>query len=1295
MWWVVGCATAALLVAVVATLVMARGYTRRKLDQLWSLIDTHPALVLPQLQGLIRRLERRRKLEPESESVASTLSQAQCGAALCCLSLGRITEAVEFEISGRATGALHPDWIQKLCGAWLTANPVTWPDVAQWDLAEYLGLPESASHVVRRKQALDTVLRLLKLTDATDAQDLEAVIKLGKRVIAAAPGLDEVQYRLGRALHQAKQWDSARGCLQTACDAKPDDGARRLALARVLRDMGEGVASRTAYLEAHRLMPDPQVAFEAGAVCILTSDVPLSRADGMDAVGQKPLLVAVRLLSEVNAHAPDRTDAWLLRGEAEMQLGHHDQARAALERVVELDPANRAAKGMLGRCHLLVGDMDGVRRILDELKETGLESSEYRRLAADFAYQKRDYGRALPEYRRLVVQILPVPELILRLAKCELEAGDPRQARRLLEGRPQLDIEARLILGRSLARTGQWEQALNVLRAASGKKISHEYAYYTANSLAANRHFAQAAKLFNQLASHPVWGAGARRGAGHVALLCNDLDAAERHYRSLKNETVKEFDLGRLALKRDEVPVAEEHFQRCTEIGGDGPVSPAFRVTARQLRFARSYVAARLGDVQSLSDFEGDFEALPYLQEVVAHSEYDAGRFKQALPLFEQAIRRRKTVPTPILSRLATGYLQQQRFREALPHLVAVSQRNPSNEAAVENVAYCRAQLAREHFRKKRWEAAILEFEGARVTFERLNKPFVDTVRGWETECRFRAGVQALTSPGQARPRRAMELFQEATQTSSVEFRSWFGLALAHAALQEHDPAVSAFAKALDARPDHVGVILAHGLSLKQANRPTDARAAFQQALLLIAMPDASPRSRTLEPAVRLALGMSAAEDRDWKTAAQVFEPLLIHPALQEPGSPITLKDIAVTVVAYYGLAGDKQKATELARRHLAGETIGEILTAVVQAEAGDFTGAAVTLEKVVTAQSSTKVHEFLTSCWLRVAAEKVKADNFAEAEAALAQVLLRNPAHAAALQLQEALRFAEQIKTFDLKALDSTIHSCRQFVTETRSAQLVRTFGVLLHRKALSGDGLLPQDAAWNECCEYWQQRILGDVGFWRDFAEEYNAGKGKRERVTEVEMQEWRTLLPQELAGEHAQLAALATRQRNQPAALTHLRMIWRWKADFKFDLDALLKLVGQPIDDSLRKFLFGLAQQSTDPEVKMFLEPIAEAARTAAELAEFQSLLEQVVQHRTRASELADNAQEYLESVQNGDQGAAVLFLLLIRKARDEARMAKDLMERVRSIAPNNDEINKLYRLCLDEFNTLNSVCQQLGN
>jgi predicted Zn-dependent protease len=1289
--WIIAAAVA--VSAIAGSLIFARVRVARFRRAL-ARVEQAPAEALPILEPAARRLRARVERlrgrgRPLPESLARDCQRALVGVAVCLIRLGRVQEAGAAWTATRALGALGALELRQLCAAWLDANLARLSDEALADLVDYVSLPEEQQNREVLDKALADLRARLELSERAPTERIEEVVRIGRKLQAAAPRYDWALFALGRALQQGGLWSESLAPLEQAAAAAPDLPERHRALGLSRWAANHRLPARTSFLVAHRISHDAADAFNAGAACLRTANDPLTEQDGAELAGQAALPLALRLLQEATEKQPELLRNWTTRAHAELQSGNVALAATCTERALALDGSNLEARSLLARCRLAEGNSAAAMEMLEGLLQAAGEDPAVAHLAGDVAYDAGNLSAARGHYQRVKPRP-PDAGFARRLARCELEFGNPQTTIALLAEAGTLDAESRLVLARAQARTGNWPEALAQLQAAPGQPLTAEHRYYLGAALAANQRYEEAERIFDGLSRDPQWRGKARRQWGHIRLLRGDDEGAQALYAADDGAPAWNFDLGRLALLRGDAELAIEHFQHEAQALEDrnGANAPT---DGRLLLFARALAGARLGDTAELTGLARDSEYSAYVHEALADGEYEQGHYRQAMSLYEEAIRGQQRVSTAVLTRLATGTLQLNRFREALPHLVEIARRRPEDRSIQENLAYCRFQLGRENFRAKRWDAAQLQCGRARQLLVELGSDLAPAVERWELEAQFRAAAALLTSLKARQADRAAAMFAEGARRAPGDARWLVGLGLARSELNEHEGAVDAFEKAAACAPHLLAAGVGCGLSLIAAGRPQEGCQALEQTIGRMnaagnSAGNAVPRGALLELVSRFALGAAYARQNRWQEAAKATEALIGH-ALIQSSKRISDRDVAQAAVAYHALAGQKSRAAELAGRYLKGETGGQVLIAMVQAEAGDYAGAAQSLEGAFDPKAQKPAAELYVSCLLSAAAERIRAGKLDEADALVAKALTCLPQHKGARRLKEALDFALRLGKLDLTMLDQAIAECKKLLKGNTSSGLVRTLAVLLHRKAFRAEREAgSSEKAWEECCELWMKRILAAPAFWQTFLEEYNAGKGKRERVSAEELEKFRADLPQELAKDHVELVVEAIKGRQRDAARRHLQLMSRWSPKCALDAAALQKAVGQ-VDEPTAEFLQGLLGHIGDKQARELVGTLV-ANCWAGKALEHLKQMEVQCTILNKAIAMA-NAM--------GPMGMQVLRETIVgalRSARAEANRAREFAAKAKKAAPENKDFATFHETCNKHYHDLDALCGKAG-
>src|SRR5262249_52616581 len=146
------------------------------------------------------------------------------------------------------------------------------------------------------------------------------------------------------------------------------------------------------------------------------------------------------------------------------------------------------------------------------------------------------------------------------------------------------------------------------------------------------------------------------------------------------------------------------------------------------------------------------------------------------------------------------------RFSEALPHLVELTRRYPERPEARYNLALCRYQIGRDHFKNGRWDPARGEFSRCDHLLRPVAPSEADDIRRWEAEAAFRAGSAMLVAETAQDPERIARIFEEGTKVSPDEARWWLGAALAAATNGQPAAAADRFAEAQRRAADRPGL---------------------------------------------------------------------------------------------------------------------------------------------------------------------------------------------------------------------------------------------------------------------------------------------------------------------------------------------------------------------------------------------------------------------------------------------------------------------------------------------------------
>jgi tetratricopeptide (TPR) repeat protein len=98
-----------------------------------------------------------------------------------------------------------------------------------------------------------------------------------------------------------------------------------------------------------------------------TAAQPSSYDQGVQAVEAGDYQRALGLMEQVVRSEPDNADAWNYVGFSNRKLDQFDQALAAYQKALAIDPEHRGANEYLGELYLQMGEVDKARERLDQL----------------------------------------------------------------------------------------------------------------------------------------------------------------------------------------------------------------------------------------------------------------------------------------------------------------------------------------------------------------------------------------------------------------------------------------------------------------------------------------------------------------------------------------------------------------------------------------------------------------------------------------------------------------------------------------------------------------------------------------------------------------------------------------------------------------------------------------------------------------------------------------------------------------------------------------------------------------
>jgi tetratricopeptide (TPR) repeat protein len=1258
---IAGGGLAAVVVVVVVVLALWLRARRRAADwaEAWGSLDRQPATAL----RIFEDFAPKRSRPPKNPKKRSTWQQARYGQAICHVRLNRPDEA---DHALRDSSPYRPQTkeLVHLCEAFLAAShePARPAAVENW--ARLLALPADAATPEVRSQVEAALLEQIQSQPADTPEQLESRLALALKVSESTPQWPAAHRERGYILCRQARWPEAIAAFDAALSITPDQLDLLRALAQALREAGDRGRLRETLLAIQRLEPSATAAYDAALITLQLADqqpgdLPVAAqpageitADSSDAapaiaVVEAPdyLAEAHELLQSATQLDPKHAPAWMALSRTKWRRGDREAAVRTIEQALAIDATVAEGFALLGEYQIAAGDLASARQSLARAMDLDPSAPAALRHLGDLEFAEGKYPAALAHYGKLPPESRDDHSLQDRLARCYLETGRPEAAVELLAGRQTLEPPARLVLARSQARLGRWEDALKTYRAVRLPAPSAEWNYYYAAALAANGKTQEAEALFAALRKDPAWKDKARRQLGHLRLLQGQAAQASELYRGANGDVAYTFDLGRAALISGDPQQARQLFAKSTN--GDAPAS----------RFAVAYAEAELGNPVSLQSLTAGGGLSADALEVVANRAFESRRYADALPAYEQVIARRTSVPTRILERLAAGYVHLRRDREALTHLVELVKRKPADVGLRTNLALCRWRLGRLAFSKSQWEAARREFTQARDLIAASHKDAAAALLEWAIESAFREVLRILeqASNQPAQIKKAVELCKFGCDHASRDLRWQLTAGIVTALAGEFATSIKHFEAARAISPRQPQVLLGLAISQHEKGQSAQAQKTLGELLALLDKSEAAPGIESLRVTARFAQVMAASRDQQWSAAAEALTPLLTHPLIAK-SSKLTPRDVAQVALAYYAAAGNKEKASELAKTYLPDvKGLGDVLIGLVQADAKDFAGAAATLGRAYASDKNPKVLKVLVGCVLAVAAGAVLKGDLKSATDSVGQALRYDPQNKAAKSLHDALNFAGSLKSLNLAQLDDAIRQCQQQMSAgDQSPDLVRSLANLFHRKAVQAEkNNREPDAAWNTCLTFWTKNIVQSQPFWSKFVESYNTGRSRREQIKEDEVSEVRTALPGLMVDAHTEYAKDYRQNRSENGLVRHLNLIWQWQSDFK------------PSDD----FLFALVnvREMDDWQADM-LEKASNRFTNQALRNEFRKRLA-IYWYNTGGAILM----EIIEDMKAG----------LSWRVEEKGKRAKSILTRAYNLDPTDSDIRDLYNLARDKF------------
>ncbi len=286
---------------------------------------------------------------------------------------------------------------------------------------------------------------------AARAERHAAAARLLGEAAALAPEFPRIQYALGVAHFNARQYERATGPLQAALDEDPGNtNLRRMA---ALAWLETEAYDRTVSLLADdsERAENPSLQYTYGLALVRSG-----RAREAEPVFDSLL---------------EDNDAWpelyVVLGQAAAQLGDYPAAIGALERAIELDAEVTEARAALGYIYLTQGQLDDAERVLRAELSVRPTETRAKFLLATVLELNQKPDEAMGTLRELLARQPRFADGRYLLGKILVDTGAPGEAIAHLEAAAGLSPEDPNIfyqLGLAYQRTGRPEDAATSFR---------------------------------------------------------------------------------------------------------------------------------------------------------------------------------------------------------------------------------------------------------------------------------------------------------------------------------------------------------------------------------------------------------------------------------------------------------------------------------------------------------------------------------------------------------------------------------------------------------------------------------------------------------------------------------------------------------------------------------------------------------------------------------------------------------------------------------------------------------------
>lgn len=231
--------------------------------------------------------------------------------------------------------------------------------------------------------------------------------------------------------------------------------------------------------------------------------------------------------------SPGHPPSLLLLGATLYAQGDYEDARSHLRRFVGLAPTHPQARRLLAAAEMRLGRSDDVLELLEPMVDTGTDDTQLLSMVARASLLSGDMPQAEAYYRQARQADPDNWAVRSALAEVYLAEGALDQAIAELQGAPTKEVEARLMLIRSLAAKGQFDQARDALAEMRKTDPDDPRWLIVAGAIEWMRGDRGAARSnFETALARSSGYVPAKLALGRLAVESGRLEEAERHFRS-------------------------------------------------------------------------------------------------------------------------------------------------------------------------------------------------------------------------------------------------------------------------------------------------------------------------------------------------------------------------------------------------------------------------------------------------------------------------------------------------------------------------------------------------------------------------------------------------------------------------------------------------------------------------------------------------------------------------------------------------------------------------------------------